>query len=327
MARDAAAKQVGMVPGEAAPVAASDSLMNRIRDDFEEFGLNGYQARVLLALLRAGSASPPYLAQLSGVHRTSAYPVLDELATKGLAYQLPGQKATWATPGPEKVLNRLLTTQEERLRAMRARMAETADAIAQVVSARADGAMAAPYVQMIAGAAQARSTYDRLLAEVEDEFLVLNRPPYSAAGERGRRNRALTDIAFRDELNPAVIAALGRGVSIKVLYQKSQWDDAASNSFRSAMSGYHRAGVEGRVVDELPMKLVVADRRVALLSLADPVLPEVGFPANLLVAHPGYAGFQADGFDHRWATGRSVTTERSALNEPATSSARPRRRP
>lgn len=58
------------------------------------------------------------------------------------------------------------------------------------------------------------------------------------------------------------------------------------------------------MVDELPVKMAMADRRAALFALADPVLREVGFPMNLRVEHAGYAAFQADAFAHRWATAR-----------------------
>jgi hypothetical protein len=59
-------------------------------------------------------------------------------------------------------------------------------------------------------------------------------------------------------------------------------------------------------VDELPLKLAVVDRKVALLAMADPVLPEIGFPTTLLVEHPGYASLQADAFEQRWSTGTPV---------------------
>jgi HTH-type transcriptional regulator, sugar sensing transcriptional regulator len=290
----------------ATPAAVPDLLLSKIRSDFEEFGLNGYQARVLLALLRAGSAPPPYLAQLSGVHRTSAYPVLEELRAKGLAVQLPGRTAVWTTPGRDEVLARLVAAQEERLRALQAKRSEMAAALAQVVPETPTDT-AVPYLHFVSSAAQTRTIYDRLLDEVQAEFLVLNRPPYSAATERSRRHRALTEAAGRDEVNPAVGAALERGVSIRVLYQTEQWDDPAAEEFRAAMGAYHDAGVEGRVVEELPMKLVVADRQVALLALADPVLREIGFPTNLFIEHPGYAAFQADAFEHRWAGARPIT--------------------
>ena len=45
-------------------------------------------------------------------------------------------------------------------------------------------------------------------------------------------------------------------------------------------------------------------RQVALLTMTDPILPEIGFPTTLLIEHPGAAALEADAFERRWATGK-----------------------
>lgn len=299
----------GRRPGASAALAletenpeAPELVLEQIRSAFEAFGLNGHQARVLLALLRLGPAGPAQLGRLAGVHRTSAYPVLQELRARGLAQQVPGQSTMWTSPGRDEVLDLLRTAHEERLREVKSRIEVARDLLAQAIPDA--GAQAVPYVQIISSAAHARSLYDRLLAEAEDEVLVLNRPPYSNARDRTKADRSHVEALGRDEVNPVVLGALERGVSIRVLYEASAWADPEAGSFRAAMGAYHRAGVKGRVVDELPMKLVTADRRATLFALADPVPREVGFPMNLLVEHDGYSAYQADAFEHRWATAR-----------------------
>lgn len=63
------------------------------------------------------------------------------------------------------------------------------------------------------------------------------------------------------------------------------------------MEVYHRAGAEGRVVDELPVKLAVFDKKVALTAMTDPVGTEAGYPTSLLIEHAGFAALHADAFD------------------------------
>lgn len=305
MARQASGTRTGASAAVALETESPDApelVLDQVRSAFEGFGLNGHQARVLLALLRLGSAGPAQLARLAGVHRTSAYPVLQELRTRGLAQQVPGQSALWTSPGRDEVLNLLRIAHEERLREVKSRIEATRELLAEALPDT--HAPAVPYVQIISSAAHARSLYDRLLSEAEHEVLVLNRPPYSNAVERNKADRSFVEASGRDEVNPVVLEALARGVSIRVLYEAASWEDPDAESFRTSMAAYHRAGVQGRVVDELPMKLVTADRRATLFALADPVLREVGFPMNLLVEHDGYAAFQADAFEHRWATAR-----------------------
>jgi len=91
---------------------SSDSGHEAIQREFEELGLSPYQAGVLLALMRLGSANSLQLARASAVPRTSTYQVLEELGLKGLAVRIPGDgPAVWASPGREEVF------QSPRLRA------------------------------------------------------------------------------------------------------------------------------------------------------------------------------------------------------------------
>ena len=303
MSRKAEALRAIDEAGVSAPVGTSPSdeqvLLERVQRDFEEFGLNGYQARILVQLLRLGSASPAQLARAAGVHRTSAYPVLQELLARGVAELVPGQTSLWTTPGRDEVVDRLWSAHEERLQNLRGRVDATREILAQIAPEQAAGGVV-PYVHLLSNAAQARGIYDRLLAEAKTEFVVLNRPPYSPAGERSKSERAATEALNRDEVNPEVLSAIKRGVSIRVLYERAAWEDPSAASFRAAMGEYHAAGVDGRLVDELPIKLAMSDRRSALIALTDEMLPDIGFPTNLVIEHAGFCEYQADAFEHRW---------------------------
>lgn len=266
--------------------AITGPLPARLINEFEQLGLSPYEARILLALLRLGSGNTAQLARLSGVPRTSTYQILEELNYKGLAQPLSVDgPAVWACPGRDEVFARMDAAQEERLREHRMRTARLRELVAEILPEESVGA--GPYVHIIQGARQVSHMYDRLLGQAEEELLVFNRPPYSNPP---------------DEVNPAILQALAAGLRSRVLYEAGQWNHPDSARFRAAMSAYHDAGVEARLVPALPLKLAVVDRKVALLAMADPLVPDVGFPTTILVEHPGYAALQADAFEHRWAS-------------------------
>ncbi|HUP68302.1 MAG TPA: helix-turn-helix domain-containing protein [Acidimicrobiales bacterium] len=269
------------------PRSLDNRLAESLSRDFEEFGLNGYQAKVLVALVRCGSSNATEIARLSGVNRTSVYPVLQELSEKGLAEQVPGRSAQWASPEPDEVLERLYDAQEERLRSLEERKLHTQRTLRHLAADEPGGPL--PYVHFLRGAAQVKRAYDRLLAEVRSELLVFNVPPYSWAVGKP---------------NPSVFEALRRGVNCRVLYQADEMDAPDAEGFRRENEAYHAAGVEGRIVDALPAKLLVADRQEVLLAIPDPVLGDEGFPTTLHVDHPGFASMQADSFDAHWAAAR-----------------------
>ncbi len=269
---------------------SSGPIPESLLHEFEQLDLSPYEARVLLALLRLGSANTAHLARHSGVPRTSTYQVLEELNRKGLAQRLSVEgPAVWASPGRDDVFDRLDAAQEERLRQHRARTANLRELLAREYPEAPDAA--GPYVHVIQGASQVSSIYDRLLAEVQDELLVFNRAPYSFPPDR---------------VNNAVLEAMGRGVACRVLYEGPAWEAQEFEGFRDAMAVYHDAGVQGRLVEALPIKLALADRKLALLAMTDPVLPDIGFPTTLLVEHPGFASLQAEAFERLWETAKPL---------------------
>jgi sugar-specific transcriptional regulator TrmB len=260
-------------------------MSERLVHELEELDFSPYEARILLALLNLGSGNTAQLSRVSGVPRTSTYQILEELNRKGLAQRLGGDgPAVWGSPGRDAVFDLMDAAEEERLRERRERTARLRDLVSEAIPDDSTGA--GPYVHIIQGARHVSRMYERMVSEAATELLIFNRPPYSGGAE---------------EINPKVLAALHRGLKAQVLYEGPQWRAKGAGGFRTAMAVYHAAGAEGRLVDELPLKLAIVDRKVALLAMPDPVLAELGFPTTLLVEHPGYASLQADAFLHRWS--------------------------
>ncbi|HUP69485.1 MAG TPA: helix-turn-helix domain-containing protein [Acidimicrobiales bacterium] len=274
--------------GGAPPVSAA--VADEVRRDLEEFGLNGYQARVLVALAQSRSATPAEVARIAELHRPSVYPVLRELQAKGLAQPVPGKSARWAAPRHVDLVQRLVGVQEERLRHMQTRAAHTERLLAKLSAP--DTGSAVPPVDFIFGAAAVNRSYEEMLGTAGDEVLVFNRPPYAWV---------------TPSPHDAVLEALARGLAIRALYRSEELETGALAEVRTRSAHvYAKAGVGSRMVDDLPMKLVIADRQTALVSLIDPLLPDDGFPTNMVVTNPGFAAALADTFEYYWATARPL---------------------
>jgi len=71
--------------------------------------------------------------------------------------------------------------------------------------------------------------------------------------------------------------------------------------WRAGIDVYHAAGVVGRVVEKIPVKMAVFDRKASLVTLTDPRAPAVGFPTVLLIEQPDMAELLAGSFEHLWA--------------------------
>lgn len=261
--------------------AGSGPSPDQLRHEFEELGLTRYEAAVLVAVLQVGSARSSRLAAASGVPRTSAYQVLDELSAKGLVERMPGTgPAIWMSPGVDEVLDRAVAavaaSQSERLRRVRDRADKVREMLADV--APEPGGEPSPYVHTIRSPARAERAWDQLVDSAEDELVMFVRPPYLYA-----------------DPNPKVLDMLERGVRARVLYQAGAVDAPDAQGWLDA---YHRAGVQARLVDELTLKMIVVDRRASMVATTHP--SQEGYPTVMLIEHPGFAEVLADSFERRW---------------------------
>ena len=275
---------------DAAPLAIDDrrpAAAEELAKEFEELGLSPYEARSLLTLLRLGSANSLQLARSSGVPRTSTYQILESLEEKHLVERLPVQgPAVWASPGRDEVIARLDALQEERLRQHRLREARVQQLLAKAFPDEPDAPL--PPVHLINGATQVRRRFEQLWAEATTEVLAFSRPPYSSRS---------------GEVLAPVVDAVARGVRARALYQAIQVSDPAAEGFRQEVAAYVEAGVEARIVDQLPLKLVIFDRQTTLLAITG--RNGGAYPANLVVDDDGFASLHAEVFEATWAAGRS----------------------
>jgi len=264
----------------AGDVRALVPIINRLQD----LGLTLNEARALVALLQVGPAAVSEVARVSGIHRTSVYPVLEALRSAGLAATFSSPSTRWACIGVEKTIDRLYADAEDRLRRLVAEKEELSRLLAEVVRDAAEETL--PGVRLVQGPDATNEVYLQMLREARAEVLVFNRAPYG--------------LVAKDPINE-VLGLLERGVSIRALYRRVDLDPA----FAQETEVYLAAGLQARLVDQLPTKLVVVDRSSALVAMMAPD-DVAGFPISQHVEHSGFAATWGDVFDRFWSTAQPL---------------------
>ena len=128
------------------------------------------------------------------------------------------------------------------------------------------------------------------VADAEEELLT--------AQPQGLRNGATLDAAARRDK-----AALERGVKMRVLYQHSARRSSITHKYVAAVSAL---GAEVRTLDEFFNRIIVIDRRVA-------VIPGASGPATaLVIREPNLLAYLVDMFERTWERGRPFTNRGSA---------------
>lgn len=136
-----------------------------------------------------------------------------------------------------------------------------------------------------------------LIAEAQEELLT-------AQPQTGRDGASLAAAALRD------LEALERGVAMRTLYQHSARRQSITRRYVGQVSA---KGAQVRTLDEFFNRMIVIDRRVAVIPGAD------GLTTAVVVREPAVVSYLVDVFERAWARGRAFTTaDTPAVREIAT---------
>jgi sugar-specific transcriptional regulator TrmB len=246
-------------------------------------GLTGYEASAYVALTRRDVATGAEAARLSGVPRQRIYDVLDGLVARGLATVKPGRPVRYTATHPEDAVAALLAARRAEVAQLEN---EAALAVSLLTPAYHEGRSASDpldYIEVLREPAAIATRFTELQAGAKKEILVFTKPPY----------------AVEPAQNVAGLELVARGVEARSVYERSVYEDEA---VVEAVRSFVGAGEQARVVDELPLKLVLVDERVAVFTMEDPVAGSTNITI-MIVEHPGLARLLKLAFERVWEQG------------------------
>ncbi|HEY6961032.1 MAG TPA: helix-turn-helix domain-containing protein [Gaiellaceae bacterium] len=246
-------------------------------------GLTGYEASAYVALTRRGRATGAEVARLAGLPRQRIYDVLDGLVGRGFATIEPGRPARYTAVAPREAVAALVAQRRVELERLER---EADDVVARLTPTFHEGRDAndpLAYIEVLREPRAIAARFAELQSAAAREILVFTKPPY----------------AVEPAENVAGLRLLERGVEARSIYERSVYDDDA---VVDAVRAFVEAGEQARVVDELPLKLVLIDERVALFTMEDPVAGS-GDLTIMIVEHAAFARLLKLGFEHAWAQG------------------------
>ncbi|MGW8983318.1 helix-turn-helix domain-containing protein [Streptomyces parvus] len=208
-------------------------------------GLSPDEESVYGLLVASGRASVSDLAERAGLTAPRTGEVLEALTTKGLASPADGPTHLYMAAAPDAALLPRIRRSADALDLARHEAARLMDSYRETMRRRDAGQL----LEVITGAEALRHCLRQLQKSARDEMLWFCKAQYVA----------MPSGSNRDEFD-----ALARGVRYRVLYEKVFFDadDAVSN----VMAGV-RAGEVARAVPQLPLRMAVVDRAVAVFPL------------------------------------------------------------
>ncbi|MFE7209596.1 helix-turn-helix domain-containing protein [Streptomyces sp. NPDC057611] len=210
---------------------------------FETASLNSVEVRAYRSLVRVPEATPSQLASRLGLSGREAARLLDTLEAKGLVSRAEGSAHRFRASPPDLALGPLLLSRQQELQAAQSVMAELTEEYHSEARRRGSGEA----VETVTGAQAMARTFDQLQRGARDEILALCKPPNMAVPSRG---------------NDTQLEVLASGVTYRAVYEPSALE-VPPEVYR--IREFVESGEQARVAAEVPVKMVVADRQLAML--------------------------------------------------------------
>lgn len=233
-----------------------------------ELGLSELEAVLYTTLLGSPNRGAQQLSDLVGVPRTSLYGALRTLRDKGLVEGGAGYGSKFRAVEPEVALPSLIDTQREELLERERIAKELVGELSELVEE--PPATEDNLVEILRDRRVLATRFERLEQEAEFEIDVLVKAPLNLATKRG---------------DPSLEEQLARSVRVRSIYETSVTSDPEIEPY---LASWIEKGEEARVFPgELPCKLVLFDRRVALMPL---VSSNEDDPVSTVIIHNAALG-------------------------------------
>jgi DNA-binding CsgD family transcriptional regulator/DNA-binding Lrp family transcriptional regulator len=262
-------------------------------------GVDSLGARIYRFVLSNGSASAASVAERFAIAEDEADARLGVLRAHGLIAQRFGGNSDFSAVDPRISIRVLTDRHSDRL----ARMLQTVPALAAEFDGARSATIETEETRILTDPDAVAGWYVRLQHQAKQEFLAFDRPPY------------VSDVA-----NPLESVILDRGVKWRAVYAAASFEDEGAWEESQRLA---ERGEQARVSPELPVKLAIADRSVALVSLS----LDADRTQALVTESPSMVQALCDLFEFHWLMSIPIPSERSDATglrsaEPGTESTR-----
>ncbi|MFE6619039.1 helix-turn-helix domain-containing protein [Streptomyces sp. NPDC008086] len=252
-------------------------------------GLDETHESAYRALVSVGAADVPDLARRLTLGEHDTERALRRLERHGLAAQSSARPGRWVAAPPGVALGALLTQQRHEL--------EKAELAAAMLAEEYRAGIAQPavhdLVEVVIGAAAVSQRFLQLrLGASEEVCALVTGSPVAVTGME----------------NAAEERAADRGVRYRAVLERSVLDQPDGVTELSAALGREE---QVRVVDQVPTKLVIADRTIALV----PLTSHTAEPAALVVHASGLLELLSGLFESVWREALPIRLGTSGVAE------------
>jgi len=245
-------------------------------------GVSFVEERVYRHLVAVASAPAAVISQRLGIPIDQVRSTLDNLESKGLVSRTSGPQPCYIPAPPDLALEPLILQRQHQLQQTRATLEQLAEEYRSAQRRTGKPVL----VDVVVGMEAIQRRWEQLQRGARHEVLAFAKPPYRLG-------------AYGD-VEPVL---LERGVSFRAIYDRAFLDKPEGVQ---QIESLVRQGEQARVLEGVPMRLVVADRSIALVPLATTNEEE---PGAILVRPNGLLDSLIALFETLWSLATPVLVD------------------
>ncbi|MBE0539565.1 MAG: hypothetical protein IH620_07620 [Ignavibacterium sp.] len=283
----------------------------------QQIGLTKREAEVYIALLQRKEFTAPELTKITTITRTKIYEILQNLVHKGICTESNrnGNKV-FRSINPKIALKNIVNNYEQIVEEKKIDFEQkqkidieqkrrAADLLEkELVSFHknsSDSFEPFDYIEVLTDKRQIGEKWVDIQQRTKKELLVFTKPPY-------------TTPSLEDNIEKEKEIFKKQNIVIKGLYEYDGLSTEELKDLVKTVEIYQEIGEEARLIEKLPMKLVISDETLVMFALNDRISLKPNI-TSMVVDHPSYATALKKVFESYWADGVSIETFKKKLNE------------
>ena len=258
---------------------------------FVEIGLTEREAKVYMTLLNGRMYTASELQKAVNIPRTKIYEVLNKMLSRGICTERKlGKNKIYEAIEPELALERIYSKYQNELNSKKKLIDQLSEVFTPIFENSKSIVNPLEFIEVMRDKVQIHRRYTNSVRNTKREMLTFNKGPY--ASDNPER------LAEQEDEETKL---LKRGGKTKNLYEFKEFSDI--DWLLESVKKTVRFGQEARVVEKLPIKMLIFDDEKVMFPLEQPI--EVSNDLTMIyIEHKQLANACQILFNHMWDQGK-----------------------
>ncbi len=268
---------------------------------FIDIGLTEREAKVYITLLGGRMFTAADLQKSVNIPRTKIYEVLHKMVTRGICTEKKlGKNKMFEAIEPKLAMKRIFERYQNNLKRKEELITQVSEVFTPIFENSKSIINPLEFIDVMKEKTQIHKRYTNSVRNTKREMLTFNKGPY-ASDNPGRLS----------EQEDEETKLLKRGGSTKDIYELRELKeiDWLFESVKKSV-GF---GQKARVVEKLPIKMLVFDKEKVMFPLEQPI-EESNELTMIYIEHKQLAEACRILFDHMWEQGRDLSEIENEIN-------------